>query len=124
MFDLKNWVDWCAVLGAALSIIQFMATILKSRVRISVSNAEFYPFSETSKGRYFFIRMVLTNMSSVPVGISQVTVIFPGGTEIRALRGEQIIMSTKLRTRKGTYCSEIENTHLPVNLTSERESTG
>lgn len=112
--ELSSWVEWCAVLGFALSLWNSVNDWRRRRVRIKLTGLEFYAMNGDRSGVYVFICGIASNPSTISASITEVSIKLDGTPYLHAERSEQVIMAvTSKPDRKHT---EFTSTKLPINL--------
>lgn len=111
MFVLENWVDWCSVLGFALSVLLAIREIRKSMRRLDIQDAEVYAYN--ARGYvYCVLRFVLANRSLDPISISSVKLVSEDGYEAPTSRSPVWL----LRPEDKDQFSGLRTNDFPISL--------
>ena len=112
---LETWVDWCGVLGFALSLSLAILEYVKHRTKLRVQTAEYYVIQCFQDRIIVFLRVLIENRSASSISISSAE-LAAEGLRGDALLGEHVVIGSTLRSAKGSLREELLNTPLPVNL--------
>lgn len=112
---LESWVDWCGVLGFALSLALAILEYVKQRTKLRIQTAEYYVIQCFQDRIVVFLRAYIENRSASSISMSS-AVLAVEGLRGEALLGEHVIVGSTLRGAKGSRREELLNTPLPVNL--------
>ena len=98
---LETWVDWCGVLGFALSLSLAILEYVKHRTKLRVQTAEYYVIQCFQDRIIVFLRVLIENRSASSISISSAE-LAAEGLRGDALLGEHVVIGSTLRSAKGS----------------------
>ena len=115
-----NFVGIAGVAGFVLSLVLAIFEFRRQTARLKIASPELYPMFGDLPSMHVFLRTIVENRSSMPIGISGIDISFSEckNERLNAILGEHSIMGATIRENKShpRKHGEFKNTPLPINL--------